>query len=116
MDNNFENMLSPLKWHEHDDHVSLRLEAGEKEEIFEIRADEGFEAGGYGWEALARVFLDEKMPELKEDINFDSEGSSFGAYSCNIEAMKKFALGIRAMFDDDELMKDLLSRASDEFL
>ena len=129
MNADFIDKLTPFGWVEHkecDDNgeeiddkissVSLLLQAGYKDEIFETREDEGFEAGGYGWAALAEVFLNEKMPELKDEINFDPEAGMFCAYSSNIEAMKKFALGLRSMFDDDEMMKDLLSRANDEWL
>ena len=126
MNKDFIDKLAPFEWFEYysDDatqegknpSISLMLEAGYKEEIFITRVDDGFEAGGYGWAALAEVFLNEKMPELKKDIRFDPEGSMFCVYSNNIEAITKFALGLRKMFDNDELMEDLLSRASDEWL
>ena len=129
MNKDFTDRLAPFGWVEHrkldengkecsDDvtSVSLILSDGYKDEVFQTRADEGFECGGYGWAALAEVFLNEKMPEIREDIKFDPEAGMFCAYSSNMEAIRKFAIGMREMFNDDDLMKDLLSRASDEWL
>ena len=52
------------------------------------------------------IFLDEKVPELKDAIDFDSEASMF----C-IEALKKFALSFKEACEDDKLIRDLFSRA-----
>ena len=105
--------LKPFFWVEHDDSVSLCLYADGvfKQEIFDARADEGFEGGGYDWASLALVFINEKMPEIKNDIGFDPEAGMFCVYSKNTDALQKFALGFRAMCDDDALMGGLFSRA-----
>jgi len=107
--------LTPFFWTEHESSTSLcHYVGGFKDEVFALRADEGFEGGGYDWEQLAIVFLNEKMPELKNEINFDSEASMFCAYienSEDINNFKKFALGFRNMCDNEEMMKDLFSRA-----
>jgi hypothetical protein len=108
----FQKNLSPFFWVEHEGSVSLCLNIdGFKDEIFQSRADEGFEGGGYDWASLAQVFLNEKMPELKNEISFDPEASMFSAYSKNAEALQKFSTGFRAMCDDDKLMSDLFTRA-----
>jgi len=115
MNEEFKKKIYPFGWGDfYDDKemVSLLLSAGYKDEIFEASGT-GIEAGGYGWEGLAQVFLKEKMPELVEDIKFDSEGSMFCAYSKNAEVLKNFAIEFRAMCDDEEMMLDLLSRAED---
>jgi len=62
-----------------------------RQEVFDTREDEGVEGNGYDWASLALVFLEEKIPELSEAIDFDPEGSMF----C----------------DDIDTMKDLFSRA-----
>ena len=91
---------------------SFLLTVGEyKTEIFETRADEGFEGGGFDWESLARIFLEEKMPDLSEAIKFDSESSMFCAYSEDENSLKQFALGFKSACDDDSLIHDLFSRA-----
>ena len=106
------NKLAPFFWVEHENSFSFCLYVGGfKDEIFEARADEGFEGGGYDWGSLAQVFLDEKMPDLKMHVHFDPEASLFCAYSDNAEALQKFAFGFRAMCDDDNMMSDLFSRA-----
>lgn len=107
----FEDKIKPFGWVEQDTGFSLLLEVGEyKNEVFETRADEGFEGGGYDWESLARVFLTEKMPELEDIVNFDSEASLFCAYSENEDSLKKFAIGFKSACEDDELILDLFSR------
>lgn len=50
------------------------------------------------------------MPELKGEINLDPEAEMFSAYSKNAMALQKFALGFRAMCDDDEMMSNLFSQ------
>ena len=82
-----------------------------RQEVFDTREEEGFEGNGYDWESLALVFLEEKMPELSESIDFDPEGSMFCAYSSNIDALATFALGFKEFCDDSESMIDLFSRA-----
>jgi len=61
--------------------------------------------------SLALVFLEEKMPELSDTIDFDPEGSMFCAYSSKVDALAKFALEFKEFCDDIEAMKDLFSRA-----
>ena len=82
-----------------------------RQEVFDIREEEGFEGNGYDWASLALVFLEEKMPELSNAIDFDPEGSMFCAYSSNVDALSRFAQGFKEFCDDIEAMKDLFSRA-----
>lgn len=82
-----------------------------RQEVFDTREEEGFEGNGYDWASLALVFLEEKMPELSNAIDFDPEGSMFCAYSSNVDALSRFAQGFKEFCDDIEAMKDLFSRA-----
>ena len=82
-----------------------------RQEVFDTREEEGFEGNGYDWVSLAWVFLEEKMPELSDAIDFDPEGSMFCAYSSKVDALSRFALGLKEFCDDIEAMKDLFSRA-----
>ena len=112
MDTEMKDTLKPFFWVEGDTSVSLCLNVSEfKAEVFDSRADEGFEGNGYDWGSLARVFMDEKTPHLAEDIDFDPEADMFVAYSKSPEALEEFALDFRAMCDDDEMIQDLFSRA-----
>jgi len=107
----FEKEIAPFVWCKHEDSVSVILDVGiYKNEIFESRADEGFEGGGYDWASLARVFLDEKASYLKS-IKFDPEGSMFCVYSTNEEELKEFILAFKNACEDSELILDLFSRA-----
>lgn len=71
---NFDEAIKPFFLVRHADSVSACLDAGDsKREIFEKRADEGFEGNGYDWTSLATVFLEEIVPDMKEKIKFDPE-------------------------------------------
>lgn len=63
----FDEIIKPFFWVDHGTTASVCLNiGGYKDEIFQSREDEGFEGGGYDWEALARVFITEQVPELKK--------------------------------------------------
>lgn len=79
--------------------------------IFDSRADAGFEGNGYDWQSLAKVYLQEKLPELSCVINFDSEGSMFCAYSKDAEALQTFVMAFKEACENDELILDIFSRA-----
>ncbi|MEC0227067.1 Imm51 family immunity protein [Paenibacillus alba] len=92
--------------------ISMILSAGKyKYEIFQTRAEEGFEGNGYDWGSLATVFLEEKMPHLVDIVRFDPEADMFAAYSDNREAILSFAIAFKEACEDDSLIKDLFSRA-----
>ncbi|SDS83600.1 Tetratricopeptide repeat-containing protein [Paenibacillaceae bacterium GAS479] len=92
--------------------VSMILSVGiYKHEIFQTRAEEGFEGNGYDWSSLAAVFLEEKMPHLVNIVRFDPEADMFAAYSDIREAIHSFAIAFKEACEDDSLIKDLFSRA-----
>jgi hypothetical protein len=108
----FKEQIEPFWWVQHKDSVSFCLSVGEyKNEIFEARADEGFEGNGYDWASLATVFIAEQMPELADDIEFDPEAGMFCVYSENEASLRQFALAFREACDNDELLAELFSRA-----
>ncbi|OKP98707.1 Imm51 family immunity protein [Paenibacillus sp. P46E] len=80
-------------------------------DLFDTRADEGFEGNGYDWASLAAVFLEEHMPELADIVHFDPEADMFCAYSGNREAILGFAAGFKQACEDEVLIRDLFSRA-----
>ncbi len=110
--NDFEMKIQPFFWVESKMTASVCLSVGEyKAEIFQAREDEGFEGNGYDWESLARVFVEEQVPELSEKISFDSEGSMFCAYSEDKDALKEFILKFKDACENETLIMDLFSRA-----
>lgn len=105
------NQINPFTIIQNENSSSLTLEINDyKNEIFLKRADEGFEGNGYDWTSLSQVFLNEKMPELKDEIEFDSEAGMFCAYSVKKEVIEQFAIGFKSMCEDEDLMRDLFSR------
>lgn len=109
----FDTQITPFKWVEHDDSVSVIMsDVGNYQQfIFDSRADEGFEGGGYDWQSLAIVFLEEQLPYLQDDINFDSESSMFCAYSDNSDALKEFIIAFKNACENQTLILDIFSRA-----
>jgi tetratricopeptide (TPR) repeat protein len=104
--------LLPFTWVEHATSFSVILNVGSyKADVFSQRSDDGFEGNGYDWGSLAKVFLQEKLPELSEVVKFDPEGSMFCAYSSDSGALLRFASAFKAACEDEELIRDLFSRA-----
>jgi hypothetical protein len=105
--------IKPFLLVEHDSgNVSVILNVGTyKSEIFQSRADEGFEGNGYDWGSVAAVFLEERMPHLVDIVRFDSEADMFCAYSNKKEAIESFMIGFKDACEDDVVIRDLLSRA-----
>lgn len=108
----FEKEITPFFWVEHEESASVCLYVGEYlQEVFDTRADEGFEGNGYDWGSLAQVFLDEKCPDLPKKIGFDPEGSMFCAYSRDKEVLADFILRFKKACEDKPLILDLFSKA-----
>ena len=108
-----EERIKPFFMSEYEGTFSVCPDAGDGylEEVFETRADEGFKGSGYDWESLARVFIEEKCPELSAKINFDPEAGMFAAYSKDKDAVIEFITKFKAACDDKELITELFGRA-----
>ena len=108
----FEKEISPFFWVENEESASVCLNAGKYlQEVFDTRAEEGFEGNGYDWGSLAQVFLDEKCPDMQEKIDFDPEAGMFCAYAEDKEALANFILQFKKACEDKPLILDLFSRA-----
>jgi hypothetical protein len=111
--NNFETVINPFFWVEHEKSVSVCLNVGEyKAEIFQTREEEGFEGNGYDWASLAQVFLEEQKPEFIDVVKFDPEGSMFCAYSSDAGALKTFIISFKEACENKTLILDLFSRSA----
>ncbi|WP_294270128.1 immunity 51 family protein [uncultured Chryseobacterium sp.] len=109
---NFETAIKPFFWVASEKTFSVCLNAGTyKPEIFEWRKNEGFEGNGYDWASLAKVFVEEKRPDLAGDIKFDPEADMFCAYSHNPECLKEFITGFKKTCEDEVQVQDLLLKA-----
>ena len=108
----FKREIAPFFWVEHKDYASVCLEAGGYlQEIFDTRADEGFLGNGYDWESLARIYLEEKRPDLMDSLQFDPEAGMFCVYSKQREDLQAFIHGFRCACEDRAVILDLFSRA-----
>ncbi len=109
-------VIAPFKWVSYGSDsakgASVILVAGMyKQELFDSRAEEGFEGGGYDWASLAAVYLAEKMPELESIVRFDPEADMFCAYSKDTEALRTFIVGFHEACEQPDVIADLFSRA-----
>ena len=104
--------IAPFSWVEHKDYGSVCLEAGVYlQEVFDTRADEGFEGSGYDWESLARVYLEKKLPDLADSLQFDPEAGMFCVYSKQPEDLLAFIRGFKCACEDKPVILDLFCRA-----
>jgi len=111
----FTNQIAPFSWIDHEDgSASVTLYASEKykTKLFKAHKKEGFEGSGYDWESLAQVYIEEKVPNLRQVIEFDSEHLMFCAYSSDLDALKHFILEFKEACENDELIADIFSRTA----
>ena len=78
--------------------------------IFAEREDEGWVGGGYDWTSIARVLVKEQLPELETQISYDPEAGMFSAQG-PVEALKTLGGAMQRVYNDEALIRDLLSRA-----
>lgn len=108
----FKNEIAPFFWVGYEGGNSVCLTAGEYlQDVFDTRAEEGFEGSGYDWESLAKVFLNDKSPDLIKKVNFDSEAGMFCVYSEDTRALQEFIRGFKNACEDKAFILDLFSRA-----
>lgn len=108
----FAKQIAPFTLDNIDGTVSVTMYTSHKykKHLFKTRKKEGFDGSGYDWESLARVFLQEKAPDLIDKIEFDSEHLCFVAYSTDEDAMKRFILMFKETCENDKLIADIFSR------
>ncbi len=112
MNNEMQQQLAPFFLSEYEGTRSLCLDAGDYlMDLFETRAEEGFEGSGYDWEALALVFLEEEFDGDAEAFDFDSEAGMFCVSSDDADTLLAFALAFKKACEDPERIADLFSRA-----
>lgn len=87
-----------------DDEMSLRFN------VFQEKESEGWLGNGYDWTSIAQVVLDEKIPDLKDKVEFDPEAGMFCALGA-VESLERLGEEMKKVFDDPNLLRDLLSRA-----
>jgi hypothetical protein len=78
--------------------------------VFEERSEEGWLGNGYDWTSIARVVVEERLPDLRNGLDFDPEAGTFVALG-SIEALKRLGGEMKKVFDDEASIRDLLGRA-----
>lgn len=75
----------------------------------------GFEGGGYDWQSVMIYVLETELPELVDDIDFDSEAGMFVAYGQNKAALEKFAEKMDYLIGNKEELKEIISKVPDDY-
>ncbi len=81
-----------------------------RESVFEERKDEGWSGNGYDWTSIAPVIIGEKLPDLEGRLQFDPEAGMFSAIG-PIEALEHLGAEMKRVFDDENLLRNVLSHA-----
>jgi len=98
----------PFCWREKENGeyaVVLYAEEEYKTDIFEEKELLG---NGYTWEALAKEFIKEEIPEADEVVEFDPEADMFYAYSKNRDMLYRFMTELKTLCEDDDRLRKLL--------
>lgn len=108
----FTEEIKPFYWVEGKSSYSVCLDAGTYlQDVFALRAEEGFEGNGYDWTSLATVFLEECCPELEDCIAFDPEADTFCVYTTDAQALRQFITEFHAVCENKEKIKALFFQA-----
>ena len=76
--------------------------------IFEEKT--GWLGNGYDWTSVARVVVDERLPDLRDKVNYDPEGGMFVAIG-SAEVLRRLGEELKKVFDDESSIRDILGRA-----
>ncbi len=100
--------LHPFLWVNHNTTVSVCLYINNYKKIF-FDSYTNADGNGYDWQSLAHTFMKEKLSDLIDYINFDSEANMFCAYSPNPSMLYKFINEFKNMCENDNELKYWLS-------
>lgn len=104
--------IKPFYWVDGMSSYSVCLNVGTYlQDVFALRAEEGFEGNGYDWTSLATVFLEECCPDLQDSIAFDPEADTFCAYTTDAQALRTFITAFHNACEDKEKIKALFLQA-----
>lgn len=107
--NEFEKSLEPFSFEKKLRRIEVYLESGEyKRNLFELYGEDGIEGNGYDWEKIAKMFLKDSKPNLKNKIKFDSQADVFYAYSGDEDAMMNFITSFKYTCEDNSIKEYIL--------
>ncbi|MDI1462420.1 Imm51 family immunity protein [Catellatospora sp. KI3] len=101
----------------------MESESGEYSLIFDdfddhvdIFDEQGWEGNGYAWEGVVQVMLAERVPEILDQIEFDSETALFSVTARSEDALLEVAAVIREAIGDADVLADAIARAEEQGL
>lgn len=103
--------LVPFRLEAVDDGYELWLVDGDLEPVEDVFEEHDAENNGHGWQSLARWVVQAEMPELVDQIWFDSEAGMFVAGGSDQAALRRLANRLHAAFHDRELLSRLVAQA-----
>jgi hypothetical protein len=87
-----------------DEHMAAKFH------VFEALGEDGWSGNGYDWNSIAQVVVAERLSELEGQLSFDPEAGMFSAQGSRA-ALESLGRTLQAVFNDEDQIRDLLSRA-----
>lgn len=81
-----------------------------KQEIFDTRKHDGFTGNGHDWTDLAKLFIAEEMPDISDEICFDSDAGMFMVYADDPLILEALAVNFKAALDNDDYIYPMFRR------
>jgi len=75
----------------------------------------GFEGGGYDWQSVMVYILETELPDLEDEIDFDSEAGMFCAYGQNKEALAKLGEKMEELIANKAKLKEAISNVPKDY-
>ncbi len=83
-----------------------------KQEIFDTRKAEGFTGSASDWLALAKLFVEEEMPDIADEIQFETDADMFTVYADDCVLLEAFASRFKSALDDEAFIYPFFNRIS----
>lgn len=76
----------------------------------------GAYGNGYGWEGVARQAVRAHVPDIVDQVAFDSEGGTFVAHSADLNSLRRLGEVMQNAVRDRGLLAELIRGAEPEWL
>ncbi|WP_212831344.1 Imm51 family immunity protein [Catellatospora sp. TT07R-123] len=86
------------------------------DDYVDIFDEQGWEGNGYAWEGVVQVMLAERVPEILDQIEFDSETGTFSVTAASEEPLLEVVAVIREAVVDLDVLADAIARAEEQGL
>lgn len=100
-------VVKPFGINMHSSNYSIFLSEKDFKNHLTKEAD-NFISCGYCWEKVFKTFAEKELPEIKDQIEYDSEAGMFCAYSSNLKAMNLFSQKLSDIYANEKELKNII--------